>query len=118
MYEKRVKEMFDRIDAKDVEGFLTYLTEDVKFRFGNEPQVSNSANVRETTKYVYSAIGGLRHAIVAMWEFDNTVIVKLEVEYERLSGSKVTLPCANIFEFREGRIADYRVYMDIGPAFA
>ena len=33
-------------------------------------------------------------------------------------GSRLTLPCANVFRLRDGRIADYRIYMDINPVLA
>jgi hypothetical protein len=37
------------------------------------------------------------------------------VTYERHDGTRLTLPCVNVFRLRQGLIADYRVYMDINP---
>ena len=46
------------------------------------------------------------------------MICEMQVTYERHDGTRLTLPCLNVFRFREGRIADYRVYMDLNPVFA
>ena len=61
---------------------------------------------------------GRRHPLRGYWEQASTAIVKLEVEYTRKDGRKLTLPCTNIFEFDGDLISDYRIYMDIGPVFA
>jgi ketosteroid isomerase-like protein len=45
------------------------------------------------------------------------VIAELRVHYRRLDGAELTLPCCNVFRLRDGAVADYRVYMDITPAY-
>ena len=35
----------------------------------------------------------------------------------RLDGSVVSVPCCNVFRLDGGLIAQYRVYIDIGPVF-
>jgi limonene-1,2-epoxide hydrolase len=40
------------------------------------------------------------------------------VTYQRHDGSRVTLPCFNVFRLRDARIADYRIYVDANPVFA
>jgi ketosteroid isomerase-like protein len=118
MLKQRIEEMFKRVDAMDVEGYLRHVTDDIRFRFGSAPEVSGKAAVRDTVGQFFSSIGGIKHALTGVWESGETAIVRLEVEYTRKDGSKITLPCANIFEFRDERIADYRVYMDVTPVFA
>jgi ketosteroid isomerase-like protein len=49
---------------------------------------------------------------------DGTVVAVMTVHYERLDGQKLSLPCCNLFRTRDGRVHDYRVYMDINPVFA
>jgi ketosteroid isomerase-like protein len=48
---------------------------------------------------------------------DPAVICEMAVTYRRHDGSQLILLCANVFRFRDGRIADYRIYMDINPVF-
>ena len=118
MNQQRVEEMFGRIDAMDTDGYLRFLTEDVKFRFGSMPEAVGQAAVRDGTATFFSAIKGIRHTLTGYWSSGDTVMVRLEVEYTRHDGRQVTLPCANIFEVRGGLIADYRIYMDVTPVFA
>jgi hypothetical protein len=45
-------------------------------------------------------------------------ICEVEITYERRDGSRITLPCVDVFRLSNGLIADYRAYMDINPLFA
>jgi hypothetical protein len=36
---------------------------------------------------------------------------------ERTDGRELTLPCCNVFRLPDGLVADYRVYVDIGPVY-
>jgi hypothetical protein len=38
------------------------------------------------------------------------------VTYAQHDGSRVTLPCVNAFRLRDGRVADYRIYVDSNPS--
>ena len=118
MLKQRVEEMFKRVDAMDVDGYLRCLTDDVNFQFGSAPEARGKAAVRDVLVPFYASIAGLKHTLTGFWESGDTAIVRLEVEYSRNNGSKVTLPCANIFQYRDGLIADYRIYMDISPVYA
>ena len=61
----------------------------------------------------------MRHELLDLWEAEGgTVIAVMTVHYERLDGQKLSLPCCNLFNTRDGRVHDYRVYMDINPVFA
>lgn len=68
-----------------------------------------------------SVIASQSHELLAVWttgEPDPAVICEMAVTYRRNDGAQLTLTCANVFRFRDGRIADYRIYMDINPVFA
>jgi ketosteroid isomerase-like protein len=42
----------------------------------------------------------------------------MTVHYTRADGHTVSLPCCNVLRFTEGRVSDYRVFMDMAPVFA
>src|SRR5207249_6548157 len=68
-----------------------------------------------------SVVPGISHDLTTVWTVhdpDPAVICEMSVTYERHDGSRLTLPCLNVFRLRDGRIADYRIYMDINPVFA
>ena len=61
-----------------------------------------------------SDIGGLFTAIDAQ---DGAAFVA-EVTNTRHDGSRISIPFANVFEYRDSLIADYRIYIDIGLLYA
>jgi ketosteroid isomerase-like protein len=107
------------IDDRDIEAFGEYLADDVVFRFGSgEPLVGKPA-VEAAGSSMLDQMAASRHEVLNLWEVEEGVVVaEMNVEYERLDGRKLTLPCCNVFRVRDGRVYDYRSYMDINPLFA
>ncbi len=113
-----VTEMFADIDSMDADKFVSHLTPDGRFQFGNaEPGVGRAA-IRDGVAGFFSTINGLRHTITGYWQQGNVVIVELVVEYTRKDGKVVTLPCANIFRLDGLLVGDYRIFMDVSPIYA
>lgn len=109
--------LFNAVDDKDVDRFVSFLTEDASFKFANAPAVSSRKNIHKAVSQFYSAINGLRHEIKDVWEHDNVVICEGQVTYTRHDASKVSFPFANIFRMKNALIADYRVYVDNSALF-
>ena len=102
----------------DMDGFLSFLTPDAGFRFGSSPAVSGHEAIRAAVGGFFSSIAALSHDLRGSIENGETIVCEGEVTYTRHSGSKITLPFADVFEMRDGLIADYKIYMDIAPLFA
>jgi limonene-1,2-epoxide hydrolase len=67
-----------------------------------------------------TVIASLSHELLAVSTTaapDPAVICEMVVTYRRHDGSQLTLLCANVFRLREGRIADYRIDLDVNPVF-
>ena len=112
-----VNNLFAATDLMDADGFVSFLSEDANFRFGNAPIVSGKENIRNTVSAFFSNLQGLRHNILGIWRQGDTVICEGEVTYTRRNESKITLPFADIFRMKGKLIADYRIFMDISPLF-
>lgn len=110
--------LFAAIDAKDTEQFLNYLSDSPRFRFGSAPAVEGRAAVRDAVQAFFDSIAGLEHSLSASASVGTTLFTEGDVTYTRHDGSTITLPFADVFELRDGRIADYKIYMDIGPLYA
>jgi ketosteroid isomerase-like protein len=116
--ERTVREMFAALDAGDIESALGLMTEDVALRFGSADLVVGHAAIAAQSATMAATIASMSHGLLAVWttgEPDPAVICEMTVTYHRHDGSQLTLPCANIFRLRGGRIADYRIYMDVNP---
>ena len=119
--ERTVRELFAALDAGDIESALSSMTEDIAFRFGNADPVVGQAAIAAQFTTMAGIIASMSHGLLAIWttgEPDPAVICEMAVTYRRHDGSQVTLPCANVFRLWGGRIADYRIYMDVNPVFA
>jgi ketosteroid isomerase-like protein len=119
--ERTVRELLAALDAGDIEAALGFMTEDVAFRFGSaEPTVGRAA-MAGAAATMADVVAGMSHEFLAVWttgEPDSAVICEMAVTYTRHDGSELTLPCVSVFRVRDGRVADYRIYMDINPVFA
>ena len=109
--------VYKAFDAKDLEAFGNYLTEDCWYAFSNWPAMEG----REAALYGVSAffkdIKATSHTIQDVWEDADTIILRIVVVYHRKDGQLVSLPCVNIWERVGDQISDFRIYMDVNPVF-
>ena len=52
------------------------------------------------------------------WSSGPTLVCEGEVTYRRHNGTEITLPFTDIFEYDGDLIAQYKIYIDIGPLYA
>jgi ketosteroid isomerase-like protein len=112
------RDLFAALDAQNHAALAALVTDDVRLRLGNAEAVVGKAALVDAAKALDGSIAGIRHNIKSVWAVDDVVIAELDVDYERLDGNRLTLPCCNVFHVRDGLVSDYRVYMDINPVFA
>jgi ketosteroid isomerase-like protein len=113
-----VAPLFADIDAFDPDKFVAHLTPDAKFRFANADPVTGRAAVKEAVAGFFSTIDGLTHHILNSWDFGDTTIVQIDVEYRRKDGKTVTTPNADILIFRGDLVSDWQIYIDVTPVYA
>jgi hypothetical protein len=110
--------LFASIDGKRTQDFVSFLTEDGEFRFGNGPSVHGRAAVAAYVDGFFGMINSSRHELVRAWNDDGTAVCEGNVTYTRLDGSKITVPFVNVFYMRGNGIARYLIYIDSTPLFA
>jgi ketosteroid isomerase-like protein len=117
--EDTVRAIIEATDAADVDWVSDLVTDDIRLQFGSaEPTVGKQVLIDGAVAF-NASIASIRHDVNALWTVESDVVItEMMVHYERLDGHSVSLPCTNIFRVRDGKIADYRVYMDIAPVFA
>lgn len=110
--------LFAAIDRKDTASFVAALTDDAVFRFGASPPAQGREAVAAAVDGFFGTIAALSHTVnKVLWD-GATQVCEGEVTYERHDGSKITLPFTDVFEYSGDLIAQYKVYMDIGPLYA
>lgn len=113
------REVFADIDRFDPDKFVTHLTEDVVFRFGNaDPAVGRQA-VHEAVSGFFSSIAGLTHHIQDVWEVDaETTVLRIDVEYRRHDGETVYTPNMDVLKWKGDLVADWQIVIDVAPVYA
>lgn len=113
-----VAKVFADIDTFDPDKFVAHLTPDVVFRFGNGEPMSGRDAVRGAVAGFFSSISGLTHHIRNVWEIGDTTIVRIDVEYLRKDGKKVTVPNADILTYNGDLVRNWQIFIDLAPVFA
>jgi hypothetical protein len=113
-----VAKVFADIDAFNPDKFVSHLTPDVVFRFGNADPVTGREAVKEAVSGFFSTIGGLTHHIKNVWELGDAAIVQIDVEYLRQDGTTVTVPNADILTYQGDLVSDWQIYIDVAPVYA
>ncbi len=110
--------LFAAIDANDAAAFVGFLTDDAVFRFGSAPSVRGRASIQQAVDGFFGTIAGCSHNVTRTLGSGSTLVCEGEVTYRRHNGTEITLPFADVFEYRGDLIAEYRIYMDIGPLYS
>jgi ketosteroid isomerase-like protein len=106
------------VDAMDADKFVAHLTPDAKFRFANADPLTGRAAVKEGVEGFWATIDGLTHHILNSWDFGDTTIVQIDVEYLRKDGKSVTTPNVDILVFDGDLVRDWQIYIDVTPVYA
>jgi ketosteroid isomerase-like protein len=119
LLDSQIRRLFEAVDDKDTGYLAHHFADDITFRFGNADVVEGRPAVLAACEAFLGSVAGIRHVIEHLWQVDaDRVVAVATVHYERLDGGRLTLPCANSFRVRDGKVSDYRIYMDITPVLA
>ena len=112
-------QMFEEIDRMDADAWAEHLAPDAVMRFGNADPVHGRDACRDALAAFYGQIHGLSHHMLEQWEQGEATIVEATVTYTRTDAVEVAVPVVTIYRTDgNDQIADYRVYIDLGPVFA
>ncbi len=110
--------LFKAIDAKDAETFVSFLTDDAVFRFGNAAPACGRAAVRQAVAGFFTSIASLRHTLRDSWAHPDAVVLHGEVTYTRHDSSQLTVPFANVFKMQGPLVREYLVFADVSALFS
>ena len=110
--------LFASVDTKDTPRFLDYLADDAGFRYGSAARVTGKAAIREAVDTFFASIASSTHRIERCWEGSGAAVCEGTVQYVRRDARQVELPFCNVLALENGRVSDYRIYIDPAPLFA
>ena len=107
-----LNDLFAAIDEMDADRFVSFLSEDAKFRYGSNPQVVGREDIRAYVEQFFGMFDGLRHELYGSWSHPDAVFVQGEVTYITHEGKKIPLPFLNCFKMKDEKIGEYLIYID------
>ena len=114
-----VRQMFKAGESMNVENFVKFYTNDALYQFGNFPVAYGPQGIREASVDFLNKVEKVYHHMKNMWQVGNdTVVAEMEVTYIRHDGQVFTLPCCDTIKFKEDKVQELRIYMDINPVFS
>ncbi len=111
------QQLFNSIDEKDTKAFLGFLTNDVKFRFGNAPVAEGYTAVGEAVGGFFSSIKSIQHELTDTWYREEVIICHGNVTYTRHDSTILRVPFANILTMENNLIKDYLIFVDISGLY-
>jgi ketosteroid isomerase-like protein len=115
---QKIDGLFRAIDSKDVDGLLAHLAPDATQRFGNQEPLRGHEQNRAANEEFFGAIDSMSHEVTGLWEWDDTIVVRLDASYTRVDGLTVKVPAVSIMRESDGLIVEYQVFVDMTPVFA
>ena len=113
-----VEKVLDRVDAMDVDGFLSFLADVARLRFSNGPAIAGKEQIGQAISEFFQSIKALRHKILHIWSDAQGMVCQGEVSYTRSDGAAVCIPFINVWGVQDGLIKDYLIYIDLAPLYA
>ncbi len=113
-----VKDYYAAVDSMNMEEYLAYHTDDIKFRFGSTPTTTGKEAIRQGLTQLWGSLESLKHRMSGVWQIGNVTIVEADITYTRKDGKVVVLPAATVLRRDGNLVSDIRINMDINPLFA
>ena len=112
-----VDQVFAADGAMNTAAFVALLTDDASLRIGSHPALQGKAAITEAVNGVFAMMrSGLEHRLIEMWGTDDVLVYEAEVTYRLKDGRDLVLPYTNVLRLADtGRVADYRIYIDLAP---
>ncbi|WP_136057720.1 nuclear transport factor 2 family protein [Candidatus Halocynthiibacter alkanivorans] len=108
-----IAELYSAVDAMDANKVASFLVDNVTFQLGNFDKLTNRKDVEEANASFFKTIKAMRHTISGIWASGSTAFCDGLVHYTRKDLSEHEVPFATRLELQDGKITDYRVYVDI-----
>lgn len=113
-----VREMCAAVDAGEAERFAAWFADGATYRFGNGDVMVGRNAVAAATAGAAQSLPWVRHTVDQVAELGDQLFCRFTIATAAPDGTEVSMPCVTVIQMAGDTIVDYRVHMDLGPAFA
>ena len=102
---------------KELDLFKSFFTDDILYKPGSIKEIRGPEALLETLNEIFSPVIIKKMSPRGTWELEDVVIYDYDMEIMYTSDNKtVEFPCVDIFQFRDDKISEWRVY-PLHPSF-
>jgi len=112
-----VTELFNSIDSMDSKKFVSFLTDDAVFTFGNSPSAIGKDVVYQVVDGFFKSIKRITHSQLETFVDGEFVIVRGNSAYTRHDGTVLIVGFCNVFKMQNSLIQDYKIYIDLSQLY-
>jgi hypothetical protein len=112
-----VNELYNTVDAQDVDHLSTFLTADARFQFANIPAVEGKENITQFLSGFYQSIKSIKHTGLEVWWKDDACFVTGKVTYVRPDDFSLSVPFGVLLKFQEDLIKEWLIFVDNSELF-
>ncbi len=121
--EKFARTFFTTVDAQNADGLRPYVTDDIRLQMANMEATAGVGAMMSAFRAAEERFASITHHIQGIWTglWENGPVVSVEAiaRYGFKDGRKIELPVTSTLRLTsDGKVADYRIFMDPGPTFA
>jgi limonene-1,2-epoxide hydrolase len=117
MKNEEILSVFQAIDRFDSDAFVSCMTEDAVFRFGNMPGVEGKENIHNFVSGFFQSIKAIQHDQIEIWSLEGVRIMNGRVTYTRHDGSVLAVPFSNTFKLVGDKVKDYFIFVDTSELY-
>lgn len=114
-----LQQKYSSVDSTNLEGYASFLADDCVLQFGNNPLEHGKEAILTGISHFWSSIKGLDHSFQNIFGSDHAFAAEANIDYMRLDGRVVTIPCVTVIERNDAGLAtSIRIFIDVAPIFA
>lgn len=117
MSEQLIRKVLAAADSRNPALFVTHLSDDVMFRFGNAPAVVGHEAVAKALEMLFDYVSFMRHDLVGVHACGDVWAVEMVANYVDRFGREFSFPACNLMTVLRGKVSDYRIFVDNSSMF-
>lgn len=103
---------------KALNKYVALLTNDARFRLGNQETIIGREAILESLVLFCQQVKDIYHDVELIWEpEENIALLQMEVTYQRIDNTKVTLPAMDFLKFKDDLVEEVQIFMNPTPIF-
>jgi hypothetical protein len=112
----RIEAMEKAILSGDRSAAARYLDPAIRYRIGARETLIGIEAVFQAIEHQSTMAIWTGHSLAGFWLVEDTLIVEVISHFKRVQdGRAISFPCTDIYRFRNGLVADWRVFADMSP---